>query len=75
MKRSILAAQLGLTEEELDEMDLDPENLDEGKTDETRTTFFFTVPENTPQHILGKKGWSIGDTVEVVIKLTDVSER
>lgn len=75
MKRSILAAQLDLTEEELDEMDLDPEDLDEGKTDATRNTFFFTVPENTPQSILGKKGWSVGDTIEVAIKLADVAAR
>ena len=73
MKRSILATLLGLSEEELDEMDLDPEDLDEGKVEEESNTFFFTVPENTPQHILGKKGWSIGERVAVPISLFDVS--
>ncbi|WP_414147597.1 hypothetical protein ACMGGR_18860 [Erwinia sp. BNK-24-b] len=73
MKRSILAARLGLTEEELDEMDLDAEDLDEGKVDEEKTTFYFNVPDNTPQHILGKKGWSIGDRVEVPIDLFNLN--
>ncbi|WP_380184060.1 hypothetical protein [Kalamiella sp. sgz302252] len=74
MKRSILAKQLGLSEEELDEMDLDPEDLDEGEVDEESNTFFFTVPENTPQRILGKKGWSIGERVKVPVDLFNLTE-
>ncbi|WP_034913168.1 MULTISPECIES: hypothetical protein [Erwinia] len=67
MNRAKLAETLGLTEEEIEVLGLQSTDLQEDadKSGETSYSYYFTVPETTPQRILGKKGWSIGDRVDV----------
>lgn len=73
MKESKIAEVLGLTPEELEEMGIDSADIleDTGSSGEMVYSYFIMVPENTPQHILGNKGWSIGDRVELPPHLFD----
>ncbi|EOV4178207.1 hypothetical protein ACONW8_004079 [Yersinia enterocolitica] len=64
---SALAKELGITEEDLEEMDLNPEDLGEdyGNSGEMLYSYYFKVPESTPEHVLKDKGWKVGETVSV----------
>ena len=77
MKQSKLAEYLELTDEELEEMDLDEDDIypDEGNSGEMVYSYYFIVPENTPDHILGKKDWSLGDRVEIDLGYFDDPEQ
>lgn len=57
-----LAEYLGLTLEELE--DLDVEFLpDTGSSGEMIYSYYFTVPENVPDEILERVGWSVGESI------------
>ncbi|MCX2525594.1 hypothetical protein [Larsenimonas rhizosphaerae] len=61
-----LAEHLELELEQVGEMDLiDRIHEDKGNTGGTVYSCYFNVPEETPKEILEKKGWQIGDRVEV----------
>ncbi|APD94635.1 hypothetical protein BM523_11775 [Alteromonas mediterranea] len=57
-----LASYLGLTEEELVELDI--EWLEsKGSSGEMAYCFYFYVPDSTPQDILDKTGWEVGQLI------------
>lgn len=66
MSQSALATYLELSDEELQEMGLSQDDLftTEDASGGDRT-FYFNVPDTTPQHVLGKKGWSLGERIEI----------
>jgi len=67
MDYSQLAEYLDLTDEELEEIGLDEDDIfpDTGNSGDMIYSYYFNVPEQTPQHILEKKGWVIGERVEI----------
>lgn len=73
MQQSKLAEYLELTDEDLEEMGIDDEDIlpDEGSSGETVYSYYFNVPEDTPDHILAKKGWSLGERVEIDLNYFD----
>lgn len=73
MPQSKLAKFLDLTDEQLDEMGLDEDNIheDTGSSGEMTYSYYFNVPENTPQYILDEKGWVVGDRVEIPLGFFD----
>lgn len=60
---SPIAQHLGITDEEWDEMGADL-NANTGKSGEMTYCYWFTVPESTPDDILEKTGWQIGQTID-----------
>lgn len=67
---SKLSDQLGLTEEELQELDLEiHENA--GSSGEMIYGYYFVVSESIPPEILEKTTWNIGDTVNIPINAMD----
>lgn len=77
MKQSKLAEYLELTDEELEDMGLDEDDIypDEGNSGEMIYSYYFNVPENTPDHILAKKNWSLGQRVEIDLSYFDDQEQ
>lgn len=77
MKQSKLAEYLELTDEELEEMGLDEDDIypNESKSGEMIYSYYFIVPENTPDYILGSKDWSLGDRVEIDLNYFDDVEQ
>jgi hypothetical protein len=73
MSQSALAIELGLSDEELDSIPLEPQDLDldEGSSGETPTEYYFYVPDSTPEEILEKKGWEIGERIGVSLNIFD----
>lgn len=69
-----LANELDLTLEELDDMFLSAEDLHNnyGNSGEMLYNHYFIVPQGTPEYILNKKNWSIGETV-IVSAIPDLS--
>ncbi len=67
MNLSKLAKHLDLTQEELLEMGLSPNDIhqDNSQSGDDGQSYYFNVPDVTPDRILGKKGWSLGQRVEV----------
>ena len=67
MNQSKLATFLDLTEDELSEMGLNGEYIFQDKNAEgdSKGSYYFNVPDTTPDSILGKKGWSLGERVAV----------
>lgn len=76
MNRTKLAHYLDLTEEELLELGLTPEDIqqDSNPSGAAAATYFFNVPATTPDRILGKKGWSLGDRVDIDAAVVDGSK-
>ncbi len=71
MQQSKLAVYLDLTDDQLDEMGLD-ENIiheDTGNSGEMVYSYYFNVPESTPQDILENKGWKIGERIGLPLSL------
>lgn len=66
MSLTTLATYLELTEDDLREMGLEQADLftDEDKSS-GESQDYFNVPDTTPQRVLGKKGWSLGERVDV----------
>lgn len=73
MQQSKLAVYLDLTDDQLDDMGLDEDIIheDSGNSGEMVYSYYFNVPENTPQEILEDKGWKIGERVELPLNLFD----
>lgn len=73
MNMSKLAKYLDLTQEELLEMGLSPDDIQQEKSPsgDTKQSYYFNVPDITPDRILGKKGWSLGQRVEVDASVID----
>ncbi|EKQ7193167.1 hypothetical protein OGU21_15235 [Klebsiella oxytoca] len=73
MQQSKLAEYLDLTDEELLEMGLDEDQIhpDTGSSGEMIYSYYFNVPEETPDEILKNKGWSVGDRIEIDLNFFD----
>lgn len=73
MEQSRLASYLKLTDEQLEEMGLDEDQIfaDTGSSGEMIYSYYFNVPEETPNKILKKKKWAIGDRVEIDLNYFD----
>lgn len=71
MQQSKLAVYLDLTDEQLDEMGLDEDIIHEdvGNSGEMVYSYYFNVPDSTPQDILEDKCWKIGQRVELPLSL------
>ncbi|UKY38200.1 hypothetical protein [Pantoea dispersa] len=71
MPQSKLADFLGLTDEQLEEAGIDEDLLqeDSGSSGEMVYSYYFNVPDETPEDILEEKGWSVGERIEVPIWL------
>ncbi|ORM64312.1 hypothetical protein PRCB_02010 [Pantoea rodasii] len=70
MDYSLLANELGLTEEELNEMGLHSDDI--FQENDSSDAYYFNVPDGTPDRILGKKGWSLGERVKINSNVFDV---
>ncbi|HBX5829880.1 TPA: hypothetical protein MH615_06470 [Klebsiella pneumoniae] len=75
MQQSKLAEYLDLTDEELLDMGLDEDQIypDTGSSGEMIYSYYFNVPEETPNEILKSKGWSVGDRIEIDLNYFDES--
>lgn len=62
--------ELGLSEEEFDELDLQWDE-DTGGAGEMVYGYVSYVPEHTPAHILQRNDWAVGDTLEVSVNAFD----
>lgn len=73
MNLSKLAKHLDLTQDELLEMGLSPNDIhqDNSQSGDDEHSYYFNVPDVTPDRILGKKGWSLGERVEVDASVID----
>ncbi|HBR7383587.1 TPA: hypothetical protein MYN16_004842 [Klebsiella pneumoniae] len=73
MQQSKLADYLDLTNEELLDMGLDEDQIypDTGSSGEMIYSYYFNVPEETPIEILKKKGWAVGDRIEIDLNFFD----
>ena len=73
MNLSKLAKHLDLTQEELLEMGLSPNDIhqDNSQSGDDERSYYINVPDVTPDRILGKKGWSLGERVEVDASVLD----
>lgn len=73
MNLSKIAKHLDLTQEELLEMGLSRNDIHQDKSEsgEDGQSYYFNVPDVTPARILGKKGWSLGERVEVDASVLD----
>jgi len=73
MSQSALAVELDLTDEELDSIPLAPEDLGEntGHSGDMVYEYYFYVPDTTPEEILQKKEWKIGDCIYVSLNAFD----
>ncbi|MEL3928619.1 hypothetical protein V1669_14625 [Aeromonas enteropelogenes] len=60
---SDLAQWLGITDDEWDDMGADL-HANAGHSGDMTYSYWFTVPEGTPEDLLEKTGWKIGQTVE-----------
>lgn len=71
MAQSELAEFLGLTDEQLEETGIDEGLLqeDSGSSGDLVYSYYFNVPEGTPDDILEEKGWTIGQRIEVPVWL------
>ncbi len=71
MPQSKLAQFLGLTDEQLEESGIDEDLLqeDSGSSGDMVYSYYFNVPEETPEDILEEKGWSVSERIEVPIWL------
>lgn len=67
MNLTKLAKYLNLTQEELLQMGLGADDIhqEESHSDNVKPSYYFNVPDVTPDRILGKKGWSLGQRVQV----------
>lgn len=76
MSQSALATELELTDDELDSIPLSPEDLEEntGHSGDMVYEYYFYVPDTTPEDILSKKGWKIGECVYLSINVFDESD-
>ncbi|EKM0532649.1 hypothetical protein PTT84_003032 [Cronobacter turicensis] len=76
MQQSKLAVYLDLTDDQLDEMGLDEDIIheDSGNSGEMVYSYYFNVPESTPQDILKNKSWKIGDRIELPLSLFNESD-
>lgn len=73
MSLSPLAEELGLTDEEVESLDLEF-HTNTGNSGQMPYNYYFEVPEGAPVEILEKKGWKIGETIEVSLSALDDSE-
>lgn len=73
MSQSALATELELTDDELDSIPLSPEDLEEntGHSGDMVYEYYFYVADTTPEDILSKKGWEIGECVYLSINVFD----
>ncbi|WP_171882580.1 hypothetical protein [Klebsiella quasipneumoniae] len=73
MQQSKLADYLDLTNEELLDMGLDEDQIypDTGSSGEMIYSYYFNVQEETPIEILKKKGWAVGDRIEIDLNFFD----
>jgi len=76
MSQSKLAKFLGLTDEQLEESGIDEDLLqpDSGSSEDTVYSYYFNVPEETPEEILEEKEWEVGDRIEIPLWLFDEEE-
>ena len=76
MQQSKLAVYLDLTDDQLEEMGLDEDIIheDSGNSGEMVYSYYFNVPEGTPQDILEDKNWKIGERVELPLSFFDEPE-
>lgn len=76
MQQSKLAIYLDLTDDQLDEMGLDEDGIheDTGNSGDMTYSYYFNVPEGTPEDILQEKGWKVGDRVEIPVWIFGESE-
>ncbi|MDF7627828.1 hypothetical protein PUG46_00940 [Erwiniaceae bacterium L1_55_4] len=77
MDYSSLANELGLTEDEVKEIGLHSDDIfQENSSSGTPSgAYYFNVPDGTPDRILGKKGWSLGERVKINSNVFDVSNK
>ncbi|WP_370553397.1 hypothetical protein [Edwardsiella tarda] len=65
--------ELGLSEEEFNDLNFEWfENT--GSSGEATYGFFSYIPEHTPEEILQRNGWSVGNMVEVSLNAFDDEE-
>lgn len=71
MQQSKLAVYLDLAEDQLDEMGLDEDSIheDSGNSGDMVYSYYFNVPDCTPQDILEEKGWVVGERVELPLNM------
>lgn len=76
MNLSKLAKYLDLTQEELLEMGLSPDDIQQDKSPsgDAKQSYYFNVPDITPDRILGKKGWSLGQRIEVDVSVLETGK-
>ncbi|MFW2327006.1 MULTISPECIES: hypothetical protein [Aeromonas] len=59
---SALAQYLEITDDEWDEMGAEL-NANTGHSDDMVYSYWFEVPEGTPEDLLEKTGWKVGQTI------------
>lgn len=76
MSQLKLAKFLGLTDEQLEESGIDEDLLqpDSGSSGDMVYSYYFNVPEETPEEILEEKEWKVGDRIEIPIWFFDEEE-
>jgi hypothetical protein len=75
MQQSKLAVYFDLTDDQLEEMGLDGDIIheDTGNSGDMTYSYYFNVPEETPEDILQEKGWEVGERVEIPVWILDES--
>ncbi|MFJ5427685.1 MULTISPECIES: hypothetical protein [Pectobacterium] len=76
-RQTLLANELGLTLEEIESIPLDADSdvhSDDGNSGNQVYSFYFNVPDTTPEEILDKKCWEIGERVELSLNIFDEEE-
>lgn len=72
---SLLAEYFDLSIDEAAEMDLEGKiHENTGSTGEMVYSYYFAVPESTPQSVLDSQGWTVGDHVELPLNAFDEDE-
>ncbi|MEG3126701.1 hypothetical protein SC171_16810 [Pantoea cypripedii] len=74
MNLDALAQYLDLTAQELRETGISQNDIyeDPGDKVDLINNYYFNVPDKTPQHILGKKNWSIGERIDFPGEILDL---
>ena len=68
---SLLSQHLGVSDVDWEEMGAQL-NANTGNNDEMTYCYWFIVPEGTPEEILEKTGWQVGQTVnDIPVELVD----
>ena len=71
---SLLSQHLEISNEDWDAMGVEL-HANTGSNDEGPYCYWFEVPENTPEEILEKTGWKVGQTVnDIPVEVVDVDD-